>query len=173
MTATWQAPRTWTIGELVTKSILDENVRNNLEFLRTPPSSFGSLNLGADIAFTSTSFAVIDGTNLAKTITTQGGDVLVWATLSGLATGALVAFLAVEIDGVRYDADDGYCVQGIGAGARQVLSYLQVIPAASLSNASHTFKLMAKVSASTLTFFTGAGTGSGDVHAQMGVREFS
>lgn len=33
MTANWTPPRTWTIGELVTKDIMDTHVRDNLEYL--------------------------------------------------------------------------------------------------------------------------------------------
>lgn len=71
MAATWTAPRTWSVGETVTKSIMDTHVRNNLEWLKTPPGSAVLLN--ADVNTTSTS--AVDLTGASITLTSAGGAI--------------------------------------------------------------------------------------------------
>lgn len=170
MTAVWTAPKTWVVGELVTAALLNAHMRDNLEFLKTPPTALYTLNESSDYNTTSTSYVNVDNTKLALTITTAGGDVFIGFSGSITASGSLNAFFDIEIDGVRNGGDDGLIAQGAAASARQNVTFFKLVQG--LSAGSHTFKLQWKTSANTLTLYSGAGTASGDIHPQFFVREF-
>lgn len=55
----WTAPRTWVAGELVTETLLNEQLRDNLLILKTSIDSSGKL-----IALSSTYVADLSGANL-------------------------------------------------------------------------------------------------------------
>jgi hypothetical protein len=171
MPAIWTAPRSWSVGELVTAALLNAHLRDNLDFLKTPPTASYILNESADYTTTSTSFVSVDNTKLSLAITTAGGDVLVG--FSGVITGStnLNAFFDVEVDGVRIAGDDGLIVNGAASGGRYTVTFFRLITG--LSAGVHTFKLQWRTSTGTLTLYAGAGTGSGDVHPQFFVREVS
>lgn len=171
MTAVWSLPRTWATGELVTASLLNTHLRDNLEFIKTPPTAAYILNESGDYTTTSTSFVNVDGTKLALTITTAGGDVLVGFCGSILQSAATV-FFDVEVDGARTAGDDGLCViTPSSASARMNATCFKLIQG--LSPGVHTFKLQWKVNSGTATLFAGAGTSNGDIHPQFFVREVS
>lgn len=138
MTATWTAPRTWTSGELVTASIMNTHVRDNIDWLKTPLES-GSITFAAD--FTTTSATYVDVTGVTTTITTKGGglDVFFRCSLNGTA-----GTLQLLVDGVSEE------ILGATTGANPigVTLYHHI---AALSAGSHTIKVQAKVSAGTLT----------------------
>lgn len=74
----WTLPRTWETNELVTASVLNEQVRDNLTYLASRPSAF-TKGGSADYYTTSAAWTDIDAANLQKTITVQaGGRVLAW-----------------------------------------------------------------------------------------------
>lgn len=139
MAATWTAPRTWNVGELVTKSIMDSHVRNNFDFLRTPPGNIATIT--SNISTTSTSLADVTGASI--TITMQGGSVLLWfqGTLS-VAAGPVdeTVQMAFSIDAV-----DGAILQRVRllstAGAGDYKGVDVFFRTGVLSAASHTFKL--------------------------------
>src|SRR5688572_8291541 len=72
MTAQWIPPRTWATGELVTELILNQHIRDNLEWLKTPTAGTDDLTSG-DITTTSTSWT--DATGLSIGLTTNGGRI--------------------------------------------------------------------------------------------------
>jgi hypothetical protein len=167
MTATWHQPATWTVGQLVTATNLNEQLRDNLEFLKTPPTSLYNLNQASDYTTTSTSFVDVDATNLSLTIVTAGGDVLI--TFMGFGGSSGRIYLDVAIDGVRMAGDDGFLASANGVSTPVTLVALKQ----GLSAGSHTFKLQWKVNTGTGTLYAGAGTSSFDVHPQFFVREVS
>ena len=178
MTAEWTAPITWAVDQLVTADNLNEQVRDNLEFLKDPPTDEYTLNEGSDYTTTSTSFVDIDATNLALTIETGGGDVLVhfhgvFGSVSG--SGTAVAYLEVDVDGSPLAGNDGIIAIYIDDAADHFpLSFTQLIQG--LSAGSHTFKLQWKRTTSAsavVALWAGAGTSNNDLHPQFWAREVS
>jgi hypothetical protein len=167
MTATWHTPATWTVGQLVTATNLNEQLRDNLEFLKTPPTSLYNLNQGSDYTTTSTSFVDVDATNLSLTINTAGGDVLI--VFLGFGAGSARLYFDIAIDGVRMAGDDGFFSAVQNSNGPLTLVALKQ----GLSAGSHTFKLQWKVNSGTGTLYAGAGTSGFDVHPQFFVREVS
>ena len=168
MPAIWSSPRSWSVGELVTAALMNAHLRDNLEFLKTPPTDSEILNEGADYTITSTSYVIMD---LAKrlTITTAGGDVF-WAFSGAVANSSGITFLDVAVDTVRLGGDDGLIAIN-SANARLAGTCFRLITG--LSAGVHTFDLWWKVSAGTGTIYAGAGTANADLHPQMFVREIS
>jgi len=171
MPAVWSTPRSWSVGELVSASLLNTHLRDNLEFLKTPPTAAYILNETSDYTTTSTAFVNVDGTKLALTITTAGGDVLVGFCGSILQSASSV-FFDVEVDTVRTAGDDGLMVVTPTTAAQRLnATFFKLIQG--LSAGVHTFKLQWKVNSGTATLFAGAGTTNGDIHPQFFVREVS
>lgn len=165
---TWTTPRTWSTGELVTASIMNTHVRDNLTALHVPAGGYHYLNLGADITGSSTSFADADSTNFAMTFTTGGGDVIVFCQFDYLNSGGSVKNyfdLHESVAGARIGGDDGLIVSSGSATLPTSVIVCARFP--SLSAASHTFKLQYKVASGTLTIHAGAGTSTLDVHPHM------
>jgi hypothetical protein len=169
---TWENPKTWVTGELVTAAMLNTHVRDNLNALKSPPSDDYVCNEVSDYLTTSTSFVNVDATNLALTINTGGGDVMLCfsATVHN-ATAAAIIFFDVEVDGNREAGDDGLIEIQFNASAVLPVSFVRLITG--LAEGSHTFKLQWKVSAGTGRIYAGAGTSSADVHPQLWAREVS
>lgn len=165
MTATWSVPRTWVVGELVTASLLNTHLRDNLEFLKAPPTALYNVNQGSDYTTTSTSFADVDATNLSLNITTAGGDVLI--VFMGYGGGTARLYFDILIDGVRMAGDDGFLAAVNAVNTPITLVALKQ----GLSAASHTFKLQWKVNSGSGTLYAGAGTSGLDTHPQFFVRE--
>jgi hypothetical protein len=167
----WTAPRTWATGELVTAAILNAHVRDNLEFLKSPPTASFIADQNSDYTSTTTSFANVNVTDLALSITSSGGDVLLGFSGSALiSSGSL--FFDVDMDGARIGGDDGLvAVTSGGASSRMNITFLRLVR--NVVAGSHTFKLQWKGTGGTLTLYAGAGTSSGDLHPQFFVREVS
>lgn len=138
MTATWTANRTWTSGELVTASIMNTYVRDNLDWLKTPLES-GKITFSAD--FTTTSTTYVDITGITTTLTTRGGGLDVFFRCSWNGTTGVIQVL---VDGVSE------AILGSTTGANPIgMTFHHHI--AALSAGSHTIKLQAKVASGTLT----------------------
>lgn len=185
----WTSPKTWIDGNKLSALELNEQLRDNLNYLFAKPSASYILDEAANYTTTSNSWVDIDSTNLALSITTGGGDVLVW--FNGLvvpynASTARVG-LDIDVDGSRIAGDHGIVSKNTYAsGAYFVpsVSPLTIVRLVTgLSAGSHTFKLQWIVNYSAV-LFAGAGTTNfvyntsaqnvdlyGDIHAQFGVRE--
>lgn len=168
----YTTPRTWIPGELVTASMLQEQISDNMSALKAPPTAQATLNLGADITTTSTSFVDVDATNLSLTITTTGGDVLI--TFQGVFVKTLTGqvHLDVTMDGTALAGDSGMTGHSIGA---TIVEMGFTWWARSVAAGSHTFKLRWAIisGGGTLTLYAGAGSGGADFHPQFTVREVS
>ena len=165
---TWVTPRTWSAGELVTASIMNAHVRDNLNALKLPAGSYNTINEGADYTTNSTSFGDIDSTDMAFTITTGGGDVLIFFTASVLATASLTVSFDIHesVAGTQFFGNDGLVGYATTSTAISIgVAFCARITG--LSAASHTFKIQWKVSASTATMYAGAGTSNKDWHPQL------
>lgn len=141
MTATYTTPRTWATGDLVTAAMMNQQVRDNFEALKDPPTATADDNASAAF-ISSTSFQDITGAT--GTITTFGGRVQVGGMLSALQGGATqnVPF-TILIDGVNQgDATNGMFRNYLVVGAYETVTFNWF--SAVLSAGSHTIKLQAR-----------------------------
>lgn len=170
MASVWTNPKSWSTGELVTAALLNAHLRDNLDFLKTPPTALKILNQASDYSLTNTSYADVDGTNLALNITTAGGDVLIAFSGSIINSTPTSVFFDVDVDGSRTGGDDGLVVVTPSSASQRVnVTFFKLLQG--LAAGVHTFKLQNKQLSGTTTLFAGAGTSNGDIHAQFFVRE--
>lgn len=176
----WTTPKTWTDGSVLTAAELNEQVRDNLDFLFDKPGAVYDVDEASNYTTSSTSFVDVDATDLALTITTGGGDVLIWLSPAVMTSTANVSvYFDVDIDGTRVAGDDGitkFTFFDAGASPETVMNRATlgfVWLATGLAAGSHTFKLQWKHTnaAITTTLYAGAGTTYSDVHPQFGVKE--
>ena len=152
MAAIYTTPRTWTAAELVTASIMNTHVRDNLDYLKARPvARFADLD-GTVANTTSTSF--VDLTGASVSITTSGSSRLlilaqgVWSVNADLTT----AYAAVLIDGTNQgDATLGNLHNQMRIAAMQTPWTIAFVTSAAVSDGAHTVKLQYRVSANTLT----------------------
>ena len=161
MTATWTQPRTWSVGELTTASLMNQHVRDNLDWLKTPPQ--GVYTAPANIVITNTTMADIMS---PITITSAGGAFLVGLQACMTApTNTVAVSFDLHVDGVTQGGTSGiHFFNGTGTGTGFDASFVfYVAPKAA---GSHTFKLRAMVSGSQATLIS-----NGLYTAQFWVRE--
>ncbi len=145
---TWTTPRTWVTNELVTADVLNEHVRDNLNALKAPPTA--SYILGTSYSTTSTTYVNVDSTNLALTITTTGGDVVVGFNGAGvMAVLGNSGYLTVSMDNVNVAG--AYGITFLTSSAVVPISFAFLLR--DLSPGVHTFRLQWKVSGSTATLY--------------------
>lgn len=169
MTATWTVPRTWVAGEKLTAALMNQYVRDEFDYIQNPNFAYERLNLGADISFTTTSFADLDATNLSKVIVSTGRDILVvWNPNCDQSSGR--GYYDVTQNSVRIFGDDGGTVYSTTPATG--LCMFTIVDGAGLTpGVSYTFRVQAKVTAGTLTTYAGAGTAQKDLHSGFYVRE--
>ncbi len=73
---TWTTPRTWGTGDLVTAADLNEQVRDNLAYLKTA-TTFDTVEVDTNYSSTATFFTDVDTNNLTLTVNTRGKLALV------------------------------------------------------------------------------------------------
>ena len=144
----WTTPKTWS-SEPLTSLDLNTNVRDNLNHLKDRlDSSAGVFVSGATyLTTTSNEFVDVDATNLAHTLTTHGGDVLLGFTgTAQCSANNGSVFFNVAVDDVDYVADDGIVRLRVGGeyNRHKPLSFVMLIPG--LDAGSHTFRLRWKAS---------------------------
>lgn len=165
MTATWTQPKTWTNEPLIAGD-MNTHLRDNLEALKDPPYDTHTLNEVSDLTTSSTTFVSVDS-DFEFTITTFGGPVKCYFRGTVVLNGTV--YFDVEVDGVRVAGDDGAVHMTMATTLNLPMSFQIFID--NLDPGSHTFKLMWKVSAGTVTLYSGAGTSAKDTHPQFTVRE--
>lgn len=178
----WTTPKTWTAGNTLTAAELNEQVRDNLDFLYNKPGADYVMDEAVNYTTTSTTFVDVDASNLALTITTGGGDVLVWLSNAYMTcTIRDGVHFDIDVDGSRAGGDDGiakaeFITNASGsAGATNYASLSMTYLVTGLAAGSHTFKLQWRKSYTGVSFpvtwYVGAGTTYSDLHPQFGVRE--
>lgn len=174
MPANWTQPATWTVNQLVTAADMNTHLRDNLEFLKDPPTGAYKADESADYNTTSTSFVNVDVTNFAFSLDTAGGDVLIgfYGTFIMNAASREV-YLDVDVNTLgRVGGNDGLI-----AGQNPETSVTRPIPISftyllrNLSAGNHIFRLQWKVDGGNATLYAGAGTTGWDLHPQFWVRE--
>lgn len=142
----WTTPKTWATNDLVTAGDLNLHLRDNLNELKTPPTSLYT-NMAASYATTSTSFVDIDATNLNLTVSTAGGRLMVALLGTTSASAGSTMFVDFMIDGVRIgDATNGLIRSAISVG---VYPLTMMYWTGALAAGNHTFKVQWKMSANT------------------------
>jgi hypothetical protein len=161
MTATWTQPRTWSVGELTTASLMNQHLRDELDWLKTPTES-GVITFAADVAIASASMTDITGLTTGS-MTLNGGGVDVWVRLTINASAASNCSFQVLVDGAT-----AYLLTRHApvASTNTSITLFKHIPA--LAAGSHTFKIQANISAGTLTI---KGTTSAIGDPELYVRE--
>ena len=168
----YTTPKTWSTDEVVTATMMNTHIRDNMNAIKAPPTDHYTVNEASDYTTTSTSFTDIDATDLALTITTTGGDVMIGFHGGFDCSAGANVYVDVDLDGTRIGGDDGIHAAAVNAtDFYGRISFVWLVT--SLSAGSHTFKLQWKTSAGTVKMFAGAGTANADVHPQFWVREVS
>jgi hypothetical protein len=99
----WTTPQTWVAATVVSAAQLNEQLRDNLNYLLSRPHQRIIRTAAADYTTTSTTFVDIDSTNLSITLAVSGSAVMVG--FSGMAQFVNVGSHPVfdfTVDGVRY-----------------------------------------------------------------------
>lgn len=164
---TFQTPKTWATGELATASNMNTYIRDQQSAIKTPAHGYCDIDEAANYTISSTSFADVDATDLAITIVTGGGKVLVgysgMVNAAGLTTSGDRILFDVNVDGTNDRTNDG--ITGVNNQNGGNVSFAFIIDG--LSAGSHTFKLQARVTAGSAIIYAGAGTASNDIHPQF------
>jgi len=135
----WSTPRTWVTDEVVTATMMNTHVRDNLNALKAPPTDHYECDEASDYTTTSTTFVDVDATNLALTITTAGGDVMVhFHGMINHGGSYKYVYLDVDVDGTREGGDDGIVAayNGNDAGHKTPFNFTRLIRAATHSSCS-------------------------------------
>ena len=153
MAAIYTTPRTWTAAELVTASIMNTHVRDNLDYLKARPvARFADLD-GTIASTTSTSFVDITGASVS--ITTSGSSRLLilasyyWLINATAATG----YITAVVDGVN-QGDASLGINQFFFGGTQTLSgtgSIVFLTSAAVSDGAHTVKLQYRTTTNTLS----------------------
>lgn len=162
MTAIWTQPRTWNVGELTTAALMNQHLRDNLDWLKSPP--LGSYTAPTSIAITSTSLADI---LTPITISSSGGAFLVgFQACTSTSTSSVNLVFDLHVDGVSQGGGLGIAYfTGTGSGTNFNPSFVFYVSPKAVG--SHTFKLRAAVSTGSATIYaTSAG-----YNTQFWVRE--
>lgn len=113
--ADWTNPITWGATP-ITVNLLNEQIRDNTEHLKDPPTDeFSPAYASGAVTYqtTSTSFVNVD-TDFNLSITTFGGDILV--SFMGRVLGTY--FLDFTLNGSRVGGNDGICGANLETGTQ-------------------------------------------------------
>lgn len=166
----YTAPTPRSTGDLITASIYNTDIVDNIAALKSPPTGAHTVNEASDLVTNSTTFTNIDA-DLSLAITTTGGDVIVhFECYGGSTAGGVRMYLDFTVDGTRHAGDDG--ISETMAATLAPMSFTRIVQG--LSAGLHTFVMQWKSSAaSNVTIYAGAGTANTDLHPQFWVREMS
>jgi hypothetical protein len=142
----WTAPTTRATDFLVTASVWNTDIVDNLAWLKDPATSIATL--AAQITTTSTSFT--DATGLSVTMTTNGGTLMVGFIGVASVAGGTYVDITIDVDGVSQGATDGIIALGASGGFANV-SFVTLVEG--LSAGSHTIKVRWKVNGGTATMY--------------------
>ncbi len=106
----WTSPRTWVATEVVTATLMNAHVRDNLNYLFTRPQAATALDINSQFSTTATTFANINSTAMALNVTPAGTRVLLGFTCVArqLAAADVMYFTIYQNGTALYpDAVDG------------------------------------------------------------------
>ncbi len=170
----WTTPATWNPGQIVSATDLNTHLRDNMNYVGTGrPKMVQKVDNNADYTTTSPTFVDAHATNLAATITTNGGAVQVSVTgMYANPPTAGAGYFDVAVDGTRIGSAgaDGLCRVNPPSGSPPSPFSFTVI-VTGLSAAAHTFKLQWKVASGTGTLYGGNGTAGQDFIPVLSVEE--
>lgn len=150
MTATWVVPvKTWSVGELTTAALINQEMRDRFDYLKTPPQAINTT--GAAIATVAAAFTDII---TLSSITTTGGRLLITLLGTGFhsaAIGTATGNFDVLVDGVSVSGLAAGVLSMHSIGANLVFNASFSILTAAMSAAAHIVKLQAKTTAGTFT----------------------
>ncbi|GEM_PF-379305 len=178
---TWNTPITWLVDQLVTESDLNEQVRDNLNYLKgrvdTPATAHYTLTETTDYSTSSLTFVDVDNVKLALTLNTNGGDVLVsfFGAIYAPNTQENAVYFDVAVNGVRRGGDEGVIMVASKNGSGltiQTGTFAFTLLVTGLSAGTHTFKLQWRVLQYPMSLRSG-GTTPYNVRSQFWVREVS
>lgn len=122
---TWTTPKDWVVDELVTATMMNAHVRDNLLHLFNRPMGFVYRNQATSYTTVSTSFVDIDATNLKITLTPSSQRVLCVAAMRlGMAAGGIGS--VTWTDGSQVLGDATYGLASVGASVVENLVALGV-----------------------------------------------
>jgi hypothetical protein len=154
------------VGELTTAALLNQHLRDNLEWLKAPPQNVHLPT--ADVTVTSTSFIDLWS---PITLSSAGGGFLIGTQLSVKgSTSGMYMMLDAHVDGVSIGGPDGIwsLLFSFASGSIPVSTCYYVSPKPA---GSHTFKLRVRVSSGTLTVMSLSASIYVNVQSQFWVRE--
>ncbi len=135
----WTTPTTWVASSVVSAANLNEQVRDNFNYLLSRPRQAIRRTAGSDYETTSTTFTPIDATHLSITLTMSGSVVLLgFSGVAEVTGGGSNAYYDLEIDGVRYSPTANGSLQAPFSGANAPVQLSLIITG--LSVGSHTFR---------------------------------
>jgi hypothetical protein len=100
----WNTPKTWTPGEALSASELNDNLRDDLNYLLSRPGDGVQYDNGANYTTTSDTFTPVDGTNLSITLTTAGGKIACGFSAVCPGLTSTVMDFDITVDGTRIGA---------------------------------------------------------------------
>lgn len=142
MTAVWTADRTWVAGELVTAAIMNQYVRDNLDFLKTPAAQIDNGS-----AVTTSSATLVDVTGSSVTLTSYGGgfDVIWNGVFEAATVGAAIA-ISLNVDSAT---ERTFTYENPVSNTITNCSWSYHV--AALAAGSHTFKIQTSSSSGSVT----------------------
>lgn len=177
---TWHAPITWHIDQLVTETDLNEQLRDNMTYLkeRVDAPAFGLYHIQETVDYTVLNYAFVDvdPVKLALTLNTQGGDVLVgfFGTVYAPNTADANVYFDVAVNGIRRGGSEGIILVSMKNGSGLPLLNSPVaftLWVTGLPVGTYTFKLQWKTNGQTVGLRSGGG-GLG-IFSQFWAREMS
>jgi hypothetical protein len=171
---TWTPPITWEPG-LPTAAQLNEQIKENTLYLKTPNGGFFNSDEIVDYTTTATDWEDVDSTEgtFTQTITTTGGDVFVGATINVFNGVNQRVYFDITMDGVRLVGDDGLYVYQSATGL-DIMDVSFMYPVEAPDAGEHVFALQWKVSAGTARIVASNETGTYDqVNVQFWAEEVS
>jgi hypothetical protein len=145
MTAIWTLPRTWATGEIVTAAMLNQYLRDELDYLKARPVARVSDLDGTVLSTTSATF--VDITGATVNITTSGSSrLLILASGSATFPNANVSYVTALVDGTNQGDSSLGMVSGTFATTPVPWS-LVFLTSAAVADGAHTVKLQARITA--------------------------
>lgn len=137
----WHDPITWNLGQIVSEDDLNDQIRDNMNYLFARPRS--NFRNSTQYSTTSTSYTEISSA-LRLTVSTNGGDLLIGFNFVCYVEdpNSVHAHFTIEVDGVDVQSGNGGLAQWAAAAPGNIsITFMK-----SVSAGSHTIKFMWKES---------------------------